>query len=94
MEQANLAIATSSEMGDRWCLPRIHTIQAQLLRAQGEIDAAEANLRKAVEIAADQSARGSQLRAALHLRCSGAIRASGSKSRSARSGLRVVYRRV
>ena len=64
MEQVNLAIAATSDMGDRWCLPRIHTIQAQLLRALGEIDAAEANLRKAVEIAADQSARGSQLRAA------------------------------
>ena len=64
MEQANLAIATSSEVGDRWCLPRIHTIRAQLLRALGKIDGAEANLRKAVEVAADQSARGSQLRAA------------------------------
>ena len=33
IQQINLAIDTSAEIGDRWCLPRIHTIQAQLLRA-------------------------------------------------------------
>ena len=64
IQQVNLAIDTSAEIGDRWCLPRIHTVQAQLLRASGEIDAAEASLRKAVDIAAAQSAKGSQLRAA------------------------------
>ena len=48
-------------------MPRIHTIQAQLLRASGEIDAAEASLRTAIEIATEQSAKGSQLHAANHL---------------------------
>ena len=33
IQQVNLAIDTSSEIGDRWCLPRIHTIRAQLLQA-------------------------------------------------------------
>ena len=64
IQQINLAIGTSAEIGDRWCLPRIHAIQAQLLQAFGEIDTAEASLRKAVDIAAAQSAKGSQLRAA------------------------------
>ncbi len=45
-------------------MPRIHTVQAQLLRASDEIDAAEASLRKAVDIAEAQSAKGSQLQAA------------------------------
>jgi hypothetical protein len=48
-------------------LPRIHTIQAQLLRASGEINAAEGSLRKAVDIAEVQSAKGPQLRAASSL---------------------------
>src|SRR4029077_17900089 len=64
IQQVNLAIDTSAEIGDRWCLPRIRTVQAQLLLASGEIGAAEASLRKAVDIAAAQSAKGSQLRAA------------------------------
>ena len=64
IQQVNLAIDTSAEIGDRWCLPRIHTVQAQLLRASDEIDAAEASLRKAVDIAEAQSAKGSQLQAA------------------------------
>jgi predicted ATPase len=64
MEQANLAIATSSEMGDRWCLSRIHTIRARLLQTFGQVDAAEASLQMAVEIAAAQSAKGAQLHAA------------------------------
>jgi predicted ATPase len=64
MEQANLAIATSSEIGDRWCLPRIHTIRARLLQTFREVDAAEASLRMAVDVAAAQSAKGAQLNAA------------------------------
>jgi class 3 adenylate cyclase/tetratricopeptide (TPR) repeat protein len=64
MEQANLAIATSSEIGDRWCLPRIHTIRARLLQMLHQGDAAEASLQMAVDVAATQSAKGAQLRAA------------------------------
>ena len=64
MEQANLAIAASSEIGDRWCLPRIHTIRARLLQTFREVDAAEASLRMAVDVAAAQSAKGAQLHAA------------------------------
>ncbi len=63
MEQANLAIATSSEIGDRWCLPRIHTIRARLLQTFRQVDAAEASLQLAVDIAAAQSAKGAQLQA-------------------------------
>src|SRR6476659_3985016 len=64
VQQANLAIDTSSEIGDRWCLPRIHTIRARLHQTFGYIDAAEASLLMAVEIAAAQSAKGAQLHAA------------------------------
>jgi class 3 adenylate cyclase/tetratricopeptide (TPR) repeat protein len=64
MEQASVAIATSSEIGDRWCLPRIYTIRGRLLQTLRKIDAAEANLRMAVDIAAAQSAKGAQLHAA------------------------------
>jgi len=67
MKQVNLAIDTSSEIGDRWCLPRIHAIRARLLQTFGEVDAAEASLRMAVEIAAAQSAKGAQLYAAKSL---------------------------
>ena len=64
MEQANLAIGTSSDIGDRWCLPRIHTIRARLLRSFHQVDAAEASLQMAVDIAAAQSAKGAQMHAA------------------------------
>ena len=63
MEQANIAIATSSEIGDRWCLPRIHMIRARLLQTFRQVDAAEASLQLAVDIAAAQSAKGAQLQA-------------------------------
>jgi hypothetical protein len=53
-EQTDLAIATSVELGDRWCLPRIHMVR----------EAAEASLQTAVDIAAAQSAKGAQLQAA------------------------------
>jgi tetratricopeptide (TPR) repeat protein len=64
MEQANLAIATSSEIGDRWCLPRIHTIRARLLQTFGKVDEAETSMQTALDIAAAQSAKGAQLHAA------------------------------
>jgi class 3 adenylate cyclase/predicted ATPase len=64
MEQANLAITTSSEIGDHWCLPRTHTIRARLLQTFRQVDAAEASLQMAVDIAAAQSAKGAQLHAA------------------------------
>jgi len=64
MEQASLAVKTSLEIGDRWCLPQIHTIRARLLQRLREVDAAEASLRTAVDIAAAQSAKGAQLRSA------------------------------
>ena len=64
VEKADLAIATSSEIGDRWCLPRIHTIRGRILQQFLEVDAAEANLRMAVDIAAARSAKGAELHAA------------------------------
>ena len=64
MEQANLAIATSSQIGDRWCLPRIYTIRARLLQTFRKVDEADASLQTALDIAAAQSAKGAQLLAA------------------------------
>jgi class 3 adenylate cyclase/predicted ATPase len=64
MEQANLAIAASSEMGDRSCLARIHMICAKLLQQRSCDDAAAASLQTAIEVAASQCAKGPQLRAA------------------------------
>ena len=67
LEQADLAIARSSKIGDRWCLARIHTIRARLLQTFREAGAAEASLRMAVDIAAAQSAKGAELHAAIFL---------------------------
>jgi predicted ATPase len=64
MEQANLAMAISSEIGDRWCLPRIHAIRGRLLQSLGQGDAAETSLKMAVDVAATQSAKGVQLHTA------------------------------
>ena len=64
MEQANLAIAISSEIGDRWCLPRVHAIRGRLLLTLGQGDAAETSLKMAVDVAATQSAKGVQLHTA------------------------------
>jgi predicted ATPase len=64
IEQANLAIATSSEVGDRWCLPRIYTIRARLLQTFRKVDEAEASLQTALDVATAQSAKGAQLHAA------------------------------
>ena len=67
LERANLAIATSSEIGDRWCLPRIHAVRAHLHHTFRAIEKAEASLLAAIEIATEQSAKGSQLQVAIHL---------------------------
>jgi predicted ATPase/class 3 adenylate cyclase len=68
MQQANRALAASSEIGDRWCLPRIYMTQARLLQqASGNAEAAEASLRKALEVAGLQCAKGWELRAATSL---------------------------
>jgi predicted ATPase len=64
MEQANLAMAISSEIGDRWCLPRIHAIRGRLLQSLGQGDPAETSLKMAVDVAATQSAKGVQLHTA------------------------------
>jgi predicted ATPase len=64
LEQINRAIAKSTDIEDRSYLPRIHMIRGQLLQKVHENDAAEANLRMAVELAAAQSAKGLQLPAA------------------------------
>jgi predicted ATPase len=64
MEYANSAIALSSEIGDRWCLPRIHMIEAQLLQqARADGGAVEQSLRTAIEVAQSQRAKGWELRA-------------------------------
>ena len=68
MEKADLAIATSSEIGDRWCLPRIHLVRGQLLQqTSDDPDSAEESLRVAVEVARSQCAKAADLRAAMSL---------------------------
>jgi predicted ATPase len=68
MEKADLAIATSSEIGDRWCLPRIHLVRGQLLQhTSGDPDYAEQSLHLAVEVARSQCAKATELRAAARL---------------------------
>jgi predicted ATPase len=68
MDQVNRAITTSSEVGDRWCLPLIYLTQARLLQqASPNADAAEVSLRRALEVAEQQCAKGWELRAATSL---------------------------
>jgi class 3 adenylate cyclase len=68
LEKAELGVATSAEIGDRWCLPRTHMIRGRLLQLiSGDSDAAEQDLRAAVEIARSQCAKGSELRATTSL---------------------------
>jgi predicted ATPase len=65
MEQANRALAVCAEIGDRWCLPRIYMAHARLLQqASANAEVAEASLRKALEVAGLQCAKGWELRAA------------------------------
>jgi class 3 adenylate cyclase/predicted ATPase len=68
IDQVNRAITTSSELGDRWCLSLIYMTHARLLQqASPNADAAEASLRKALEVAGLQCAKGWELRAATSL---------------------------
>jgi predicted ATPase len=68
MDQVNRAITTSSETGDRWCLPLIYMTRARLLhQSNANADAAEASLRRALEVAEVQCAKGWGLRAATGL---------------------------
>jgi DNA-binding winged helix-turn-helix (wHTH) protein/predicted ATPase len=68
MEQANRALTASSEIGDRWCLPRVYMIHARLLQqASSNANAGEVSLRKALQIASLQCAKGWELRAATSL---------------------------
>jgi predicted ATPase len=88
MERANLAIATSSEIGDRWCLPRIHAVIAHLHQIFHEIEKAEERPRAAIEIATQQSAKGLQLHAAIQL---GRLWRDQGKVQQARELLAPVY---
>jgi predicted ATPase/class 3 adenylate cyclase len=68
MDQLNQAITTSSETGDRWCLPLIYMTHARLLQqTYANTDAVEASLRRALEVAELQRAKGWELRAATSL---------------------------
>ena len=68
LEKADQAIAVSSEIGDRWCLPRTHEIRGRLLQQTSRnADAAEQDLLAAVGVARSQCAKGSELRAATSL---------------------------
>ena len=55
------------QIGDRWCLPRIYTIRARLLQTFRKSMRRSASLQTALDIAAAQSAKGSQLYAAKSL---------------------------
>ena len=88
LEQADLAIATSSEIGDRWCLPRIHTVRARILQTSRQVDGAEASLRMALDIAMAQSAKGAQLQVANSL---ARLWRDQGKPRQARELLAPVY---
>ena len=88
LEQADLAIATSSEIGDRWCLPRIHTVRARILQTSRQVDGAEASLRMALDIAMAQSAKGCAVAGG---RLAGAALA---RSRQAAAGARTACARV
>ncbi len=65
-------------------------IRGRLLQTLHEIDAAEANLRMAVDIAAGQSAKGAQLQAANSL---GRLWLAQGKRQQARGMLAPVYSR-
>jgi predicted ATPase len=68
MEQVNLAISTSSQVRDRWCLPRINMIRARIFQETcSNMDAAEVSLREAIAVAQSQGARGLELRASTSL---------------------------
>ena len=68
MDQVNQAITTSSEIGDRWCLPLIYMTHARLLQqTYPKADTAEASLRRALEVAELQCAKGWELRAAMSM---------------------------
>ena len=88
LARADLAIATSSEIGDRWCLPRIHTVRARILQTSRQVDGAEASLRMALDIAMAQSAKGAQLQAANSL---ARLWRDQGKPRQARELLAPVY---
>jgi predicted ATPase len=89
MDQVNRAITTSSELGDRWCLPLIHMTHARLLQqASPNADAAEASLRRALEVAEQQCAKGWELRAATSL---ARLWRDQGKERQARELLAPIY---
>jgi predicted ATPase len=63
LEQVAQALAVAEETGEKWYLPGLHHLRAELLQAQGRnADGAEASLRTAVDIARAQGARGWELR--------------------------------
>ena len=89
MEQVNLALATSSEIGDQWCLPRLNMVRARILQdTDSDVNAAEVSLRTAIEGARSQSARGMELRAATLL---ARLWRSQGKPQQARELLAPVY---
>ena len=68
MDQLNQAITTSSETGDRWCLPLIYMTHARLLQqTYPNADAAESSQRMALQTARQQKAKSWELRAAMSL---------------------------
>ena len=89
MEQVNVALATSSEIGDRWSLPQINMIRARILQETcSSADTAEACVRTAIDVSQSQGAKGFELRAATSL---ARLWRNQSKIQQARELLAPVY---
>jgi predicted ATPase len=66
-QQVELALATAAEIGDQWCVPRMHLCRARLFARENDIKAAEAALRAVIAFAQSQEAKGWELRASTSL---------------------------
>jgi class 3 adenylate cyclase/predicted ATPase len=78
----------AEELGERYYVPELHRVRAEFLLSLGDRDAAEQDLRRAVEIARGQQARLLELRSALVL--ARTLRDSG-RSEEAREFLAPLY---
>jgi predicted ATPase len=88
LDLLNRTIADAEATGEKFFLAELFRLRAQMLRALGEREEAEADLERALAVARDQEARWWELRAATSL--AGLWCGNGRSSR-ARSMLRSIY---
>jgi predicted ATPase len=88
LDLLNRTIADAEVTGEKFFLAELFRLRAQMLRALGEREGAEADLERALAVARDQEARWWELRAATSL--AGLWCGNGRSSR-ARSMLRSIY---